>query len=177
MHLTDEQLNEYLDHEADNSAEIELHLSTCEGCSARLVALQDLFSEIVSLPEVELSRDLAASLVPEPSLSVAWPRSLTLTMILQAALAVLAIFIAAPFVMQFLSPYVSGSPGASFAELLLQLQSQWMAWLDLLSTFQFPAIPEIHVVELSSLFMILMVIGVSLLWLVGNGLLLRDQIK
>ncbi len=61
------------------SAEIELHLSTCEGCSARLAALQDLFLEIESLPELELSRDLAASLVPEPNLSVALARSLTLT--------------------------------------------------------------------------------------------------
>jgi anti-sigma factor RsiW len=173
MHLTDEQLNEYLDHEAADSAEIELHLSTCEDCSARLAALQDLFSEIESLPDVELSRDV----VPGLNLPVELPRSLRLTVTLQAALAAVAILVAAPFVMQFLSPYVSGIPGASFAELLLQLQSQWMAWLDMLSTFQFPAVPEIHVVELSSLFMILTVIGVSLLWLVGNGLLLRDQIK
>ena len=173
MHLTDEQLNEYLDHEAADSAGIELHLSTCEDCFARLAALQDLFSEIESLPDVELSRDV----VPGLNLPVELPRSLRLTVTLQAALAVVAILIAAPFVMQFLSPYVSGISGTSFTELLLQLQSQWMVWLDMLSTFQFPAIPEIHVVELSSLFMILTVIGVSLLWLVGNGLLLRDQIK
>ena len=173
MHLTDEQLNEYLDHEAADSAGIALHLSTCEDCSARLAALQDLFSEIESLPDVELSRDV----VPGLNLPVELPRSLRLTVTLQAALAAVAILVAAPFLMQFLSPYVSGISGTSFAELLLQLQSQWIVWLDMLSTFQFPAIPEIHVVELSSLFMILTVIGVSLLWLVGNGLLLRDQIK
>ena len=173
MHLTDEQLNEYLDHEAADSAGIEVHLSTCEDCFARLAALQDLFSEIESLPDVELSRDV----VPGLNLPVELPRSLRLTVTLQAALAAVAILVAAPFVMQFLSPYVSGISGTSFTELLLQLQNQWMAWLDMLSTFQFPAIPEIHVVELSSLFMILTVIGVSLLWLVGNGLLLRDQIK
>ena len=172
-HISDAQLNEYLDHEAADSAGIELHLSTCEDCSARLAALQDLFSEIESLPDVELSRDV----VPGLNLPVELPRSLRLTVTLQAALAAVAILVAAPFVMQFLSPYVSGISGTYFTELLLQLQSQWMAWLDMLSTFQLPAIPEIHVVELSSLFMILTVIGVSLLWLVGNGLLLRDQIK
>jgi hypothetical protein len=177
MHLTDEQLNEYLDHEAADSAGIELHLSTCEDCFARLAALQDLFSEIESLPDVELSRDVLPGFVPGLNLPVELPRSLRLTVTLQAALAAVAILVAAPFVMQFLSPYVSGISGTYFTELLLQLQSQWMAWLDMLSTFQFPAIPEIHVVELSSLFMILTVIGVSLLWLVGNGLLLRDQIK
>jgi anti-sigma factor RsiW len=177
MHLTDEQLNEYLDHEAEDRLQIDLHLSTCEECSRRLAALQNLFSEIESLPDLELSRDLAARFVTGSNPAAQLPRSLTLTVTLQATLAMIAIVIAAPFVMQFLSPYVSGIPAPSFAELFLQPQSQWMAWLDMLSTFQFPAIPEVPVIELSSLFMMLTVIGVSLLWLIGNGLLLRNQIK
>ena len=177
MHLTDERLNEYLDHEADDRLQIELHLSTCAECSRRLVALQDLFVEIESLPEVELSRDVAAALRPVTNPSMKLPRSLRLTITLQALLAVAAIILAAPLVIQFLSPYLSGVPAPSFAELFLYLQSQWTAWLDMLSTFQFPAIPEVPVVELSSLFLMLIVVGVSLLWLIGNGLLLRNQIK
>lgn len=176
-HISDVQLNEYLDHEADDRTQIELHLSTCKDCSARLAALQDLFAEIESLPELELSRDLAARFVPDPNPSAKLPRSLTLTVTLQAVLAMVAIVVAAPFVMQSLSPYVAGIPAPSFAELFLQLPNQWAGWLDMLSTFQFPAIPEIPVIELSSLFMMLMVIGVSLLWLIGNGLLLRNQMK
>ena len=177
MHLTDEQLNEYLDHEVNDPAPIELHLSTCVECSARLAALQDLFAEIESLPEVELSRDVSAGFVPGPDLYTKLSRSLTLAMTLQAALAVVAMIVAAPLVMQFLSPYLTSIPAPSFAELFLQLQSQWTMWLDRLSTFQFPVIPEIPVVELSSLFMMLTVVGVSLLWLIGNGLLLRNQMK
>lgn len=176
-HISDAQLNEYLDHEAADSAQIELHLSTCDDCSTRLAALQDLFSEIESLPDLELSQDVAARFVGGPNLSAKLPRSLTLTVALQAALVVVVIVVAAPFVRQFLSPYLSGIPTPSFAELFLQLQNRWMAWLDMLSTFQFPAIPEIPVIEPSSLVVMLMVIGVSLLWLIGNGLLLRNQIK
>jgi anti-sigma factor RsiW len=173
MHLTDEQLNEYLDNETSDRLQIELHLSTCEDCSARLAAWQELFSEIESLPDVELSRDVAARFMPGPSLSAKLPRPLTLTVTLQAALAVVASVGAAPFVMQFLSPYVSNISVPSLAKIVLQFQSQWAVWLDMLSTIQLPATPELPVIELSSLFMLLTVIGVSLLWLIGNGLLLR----
>ena len=37
--------------------------------------------------------------------------------------------------------------------------------------------PEIPVIELSSWLVMLMLVVVSMLWLVGNGLLLRNQIK
>ena len=105
MHLTDEQLNEYLDHETNERAQIELHISTCEECSARLAALQKLFSEIESLPELELSRNVAARFIPSPSLPAKLPRSLTFTLTLQAALALVTIIVAAPFVLQFVSSY------------------------------------------------------------------------
>jgi hypothetical protein len=175
MHLTDEQLNEYLDHETDDPAQIELHVSTCEDCFARLQALQELFSEIESLPELEL--EFAARFAPGPSRSARLPRSLTLTMIVQAALAFAAIIIAAPLVMQSLSPYIAGFSAPSFADMFLQLQSQWTAWLEALSTLSFPALPQIPVPNLSSLVMMFIVLGVSLLWLIGNGLLLRNPTK
>ena len=60
MHLTDEQLNEYLDNEIVDRAQVELHLFACDDCAARLTALRALFDEIESLPELALSRDIAA---------------------------------------------------------------------------------------------------------------------
>jgi anti-sigma factor RsiW len=177
MHLTDEQLNEYLDRETNESAQIELHLSTCEECSARLAALQDLFSEIESLPEMELSRDFAAGFLPLRSQPAKLPRSFTWTLILQAALAIVAIIIAAPFVMQFVSLYKLSLSVPSLVDVFVQLQVQWAAWLDALATFTVPTLPEIPVVNVSSLFMMFTVIGVSLLWVIGNGLLLRNQMK
>ena len=69
MHLTNEQLNEYLDNEIPNRAEIKTHLDSCNECAARLSTLQALFMDLDSLPELALSRDLAARFAPRPSLA------------------------------------------------------------------------------------------------------------
>ena len=177
MHLTDEQLNEYLDHETNERVQIELHLSICEECSARLASLQDLFAEIESLPELELSQDIAERFMVSPSLPAKLPRSLALTLSLQVALAIIAIVIAGPMVI----PFVSSSPinlsVPSLLDVFMQLQSQWTAGLDALSALSVPTLPDIPVVDVSSLFAMFTVIGATLLWLVGNGLLLRNQMK
>jgi hypothetical protein len=177
MHLTDERLNEYLDHETTERAQMELHLSMCKGCTARLTALQDLFSEIESLPDLELSQNVAARFMTAPGLAPNLPPSLTWTLTLQAALAIVMIIVASPFVMQFVSPYTPSISIPSLIDLFMQLQGQWAAWLDALATLPPPALPGLPMVNVSSLFVMLTVIGVSLLWLVGNGLLLRNQMK
>jgi hypothetical protein len=177
-HLTDVQLNEYLDNELVDRAHADLHLSSCDECTARLSALQALFNEIEALPEIALTRDLAAPVtrrVSRQGAAPAVPRSLRLTVTLQAALTVIAIIFAAPIVMQFFSPYLSRVEPPSFPDMFLQLQTQWTSWLDRLSQFQIPTMPEIPVIELSGWFIMLMVAGVSVLWLVGNRLLLRNQ--
>lgn len=177
MHLSDEQLNEYLDNETDERAQIELHLDTCADCSRRLVAMQELFHEIESLPEFDITPDFAARFVPSQNLSLRLPRSLALTVTLQVALAAVAMIVAAPFVMQFLSPYASGIAAPSFSDLFLQVQRQWAAWLDMLSTFQVPSIPTFPALEISGLMLTLTLLSALLLWLIGNGLLLRSQMK
>ena len=177
MHLTDEQLNEYLDHETDNRAQLESHLVSCADCAMRLRDLEALFSEIESLPELAISLAFSARFAPIQSEPVRLPRSLTVTMILQAVLAVVAIVIAAPFVMQFVSSYAPSPSFPSLVDLFLQLQIKWTTLLDTLSTLSFPAVPEIPAVNVSSLVTMFTVLGVSLLWLIGNGLLLRNQMK
>jgi hypothetical protein len=177
MHLTDEQLNEYLDDEIKDRVQVEMHLASCEDCAARLTALRVLFDEIESLPEVALIRSLAAPITRSVSRRASLPRSLRLTVTLQVATAIVAMFFAAPFVLQWISPYVLNLPVPSFADLILKVRTQWTAWLDMLSQFQFPTSPEIPVIDLSSLAVMLTVVGISLLWLVGNRLLLRHQIK
>jgi len=176
-HLTDELLNEYLDNELTDRAQVEEHLSICEDCAARLAALQALFTELNSLPEENLSHNIAARFIPSPSLPATLPRSLRLAVTLQAALAVIAIIIAAPFMMEFASPYLGTVQMPSFTEIIFQAQLQWTTWLDILSTLQIPTLPEIPVIEMSGLYIALTLAGVSMLWLVGNGLLLRKQIK
>ncbi len=176
MHLTEDQLNEYLDNEIADRAQIESHLSSCEECAARLAILRNLFAEIESLPDVAVSRDLGSPFKQQSSLPVPQlPGWLTLTATLQAALAAIVLVSAAPLVMQLITPYVSSVQIPSFADVLMQLQSQWTAWLDLFSQLQILAVPEIPVIELSSMAIVLTLVGVSTLWIIGNGLLLRNQ--
>lgn len=170
-HVTDEQLNEYLDNESTERAQIEAHLSACDECAARLTALKTLFAEIESLPELELTHNFAARFTPTPSLPPQLPTWLTLTATLQAALALITVIIAAPFISRLLPAIET----PSLTDLFLQLQSQWTAWLDTLSTFQLPTLPQLPALEISSLILTLTLAGVSMLWLVGNGLLLRNQ--
>ena len=172
-HISDVQLNEYLDYESTERAQIEAHLSACDECAARLTALKTLFAEIESLPELELTHSLAARFTPTPSLQPQLPTWLTLTATLQAALALITLIIAAPFVTNLL-PSIELP---SLTDIFLQLQSQWTVWLDLLSTFQLPTLPQLPALEISSLMLTLTLAGVSILWLIGNGLLLRNQIK
>lgn len=172
MHLTDDQLNEYLDHESAERAQIDLHLDSCDECAARLSTLQDLFAELESLPELALTRDLAAPFAPRPSLPAQLPAWLPLTVILQAAVALVALIIAAPFAIQLL-PVVELP---SLSDAFLQLQSQWTTWLNMLSQFQMPTFPTISF-ELSNLYLMSALAVVFVFWLVGNGLLLRNQIK
>ena len=177
MHLTDEQLNEYLDHETNDRAQIESHLAECVDCARRSRELEALFREIEALPELAISPEFSVRFTSIGSEPVRLPRSLTLTMILQAVLAVVVMIGAAPFLIRFVSLYTPRPSVPSLVDVFLQLQSQWIAWLDTLSTLSLPTIPEVPVLNVSSLFVMLTVIGVSVLWLIGNGLLLRNQMK
>ena len=177
MHLTEEELNEYLDNEIQDRKRVELHLSECEECAARLSKLQILFTEIESLPELALTRNLAVPVTRDLNQRVPLTHSLGLVVTLQATLALLAIILAAPFVIEFVSPYLTNLTTPSFTDLLIQIQSQWMDWLVMLSNFRLPPSPQIPAIDLSSLVITLTLVAVSVLWLVGNGLLLRNQIK
>ena len=172
MHLTDDQLNEYLDEATTERVQIEAHLFSCDECAARFSTLQNVFTELDSLPELELTRDLAAPFTLRPSLPAQLPKFLTLTVTLQAAVALTAIILAVPFIAQLI-PVLEIS---SLSNVFIQLQTQWTTWLDMLSQFQFPTLPA-FTVEISSIYLLSALAGVFTLWLVGNGLLLRNQIK
>lgn len=171
MHLTDDQLNEYLDNETANRAELETHLDSCGECAARLSTLQALFADLDSLPEVALSTDIAARFSPRPNLIPQLPRWLTLTASLQAATALVALIVAIPF-FSIMLPQIE-TP--SFTTWLFEIQSLWTSWLDALSTFDLPTFQPANIptLEMSTLFIALAI--VSIFWIFGNGLLLRNN--
>jgi hypothetical protein len=176
-HPSEEQLNEYLDHESADRAQIELHVSSCHECAARLATLQALFRELETLPELAFSRDLAAPVIHRVGWPGVLPAWLTLTLALQAALAVITALIAAPFVIEFASQMIPMLQTPSITETFIQVQMHWFSWLNALSTFQMPVLPSVPTLEFSSWFLLATLAVTSMLWLVGNGLLLRNQIK
>ena len=172
-HISDVQLNEYLDNEIADRTHIESHLASCGDCAARLTVLQSLFAELDSLPEATLSTDLAARFSSQGQLTPQLSRWLTLTATLQAALALIALIIAAPFVLNLLPPLET----PSFTEVLIQLQSQWLTFFNTFTNFQLPSLPSLPPLQIPTLTLSLALAFASLLWLVGNGLLLRKQIR
>jgi hypothetical protein len=64
-HLTDSQLNEYLDHTLDLAARraVQAHLQACDDCRVRLEEIQFVFSGLANLPEARLPRDLTSSVL------------------------------------------------------------------------------------------------------------------
>lgn len=173
MHLTDEQLNEYLDNETNEREQIELHLNSCNECNARFSNLQNLFLELNSLPDLQLTRDLSTRFITSGQLIRLPPRWLTLTVFAQSVFALIALILSIPFI----TTYIPQIDTTSIMSPFFEIQSLWNTWLDSLSTLQLPTIPEfpIPVFEMSSL--LLALAGVFILWMLGNGILLRNQIR
>lgn len=91
-HLTDEQLNEYLDGRLSlaGMAEATQHLANCAACQAHLAALQTLFTTLDALPDLPLATDLSgAVLAGLPRRAPAWLRPLLLGQLLLALLLLL----------------------------------------------------------------------------------------
>ncbi|MBL8107928.1 MAG: hypothetical protein JNJ72_20335, partial [Anaerolineales bacterium] len=62
-------------------------------------------------------------------------------------------------------------------EMLIQIQSHWLTLFTTITTYQLPTLPSLPPLQIPTLTLFLALAGASLLWLVGNGLLLRRQIK
>lgn len=76
-HLSETQLNEYLDGLMEASAQpaIEAHLSECAVCRVRLADLQSVFLALAALPETPPERDLTPLILknlPEHVFGLAW---------------------------------------------------------------------------------------------------------
>ena len=64
-HLTENQLNEYLDNLLDEQTRqsVEIHLSQCADCRNRVEALKQIFADLDNLPEIPLPRDLTPDIL------------------------------------------------------------------------------------------------------------------
>jgi hypothetical protein len=76
-HLTEEQLNEYLDNslEAPELARMGAHLTDCPDCRGRLASLEAIFQALAALPEETPGHELTSSVLkalPNGSAGLGW---------------------------------------------------------------------------------------------------------
>ncbi len=182
-HLPDDLLNEYLDGylSASQTDTVETHLATCAGCAARAQSLRVLFTTLDDLPDLPLNKDFSKSVLRAVRPEVALPRPWKWAVWGQLALTALLIALALPTILQsewitalHLSPDFFPEPltNASvvfneFTQTISQTVAQGMARFQAL---QSPNLPF----SINVLIPILLATG--LLWLVGNGLLLKKRI-
>jgi len=180
IHLDDVTLNEYLDVALtpDRRREVEAHLSACAACQSRLEELRMLFATLESLPNVllehDLSRNVVAALKPQ---QLPWP--LRLAFVTQAGLVLLLGLALWPTLSAFATPISTdrfiGPLFSAFADSAQALAAQWQAALESARVSIASGLDSARTL-LPASFGVGWGAGlaaVALLWLAGNGLLLR----
>lgn len=196
-HLTDIQLNEYLDGTLDalTKRDCDKHLADCDPCRARLDELQSLFAKLSALPEARLPHDLTAKVLA--GLPPKQPRLLTPAFAAQLGVALGALLWLSVQLARFALPKIAAFrlPQFNLFQVIPSLPSfnfQQLAF-DLLRfaipIFQSPipqfrfALPELPRLQippfdlaaggLSNLQLTSIAASISLLWIIGNVALLR----
>lgn len=184
-HLDDATLNEYLDDvlDAPARAATQAHLDGCPACAARLESLRTLFTTLDALPEAPLARDLSAEVLRQlprraaPGLRPAW----RWVFAAEALLALVLLAIAAPFASAWwpptdvaeLSQPLIGLVVSLVAGLAAEGQSTLSALIQLWNT-GFSLAQAVTAPAQTSTGLVAGALALTaVLWLFGNGVLLR----
>ena len=180
-HLDEGQLHEYLDGclAPNEIVVLKAHLESCPECAMRLGEMQALFSSLESLPDIPLERDISLAVVsalqPKPKLS----RRLKWGAIIQAVLALIVLLLALPSLLKTWKPIIHDMQLAfniRFSEVWINWVADWSAqlaklqltWMQLPSVWQSYSILETTEIIIWPIFLTAM-----LLFIIGNGLILR----
>jgi len=185
-HLSDFQLNEYLDHILDESTRraLESHLETCPDCRARLEELQLVSAHLANLHEVKLSHDLTTSVMAH--LPQEEPRTWKLFFAAQLGAALGALLfilfeLAQAVHLPPASTFHSPIPKIRFAIPNFQLSTLYSLFAIIhpfslfpYSLFHLPQLPTFQF-PFSNIQIFVIVLFTLLLWLIGNVILLREH--
>jgi hypothetical protein len=184
-HLTEAQFNQYLDHELDKEAQLQMkaHLETCANCRARFDELRMVFSALAEVPDMPLDRDLTTSIIanlPQTSKRPAlWRQP---AFIMQSILTVVLLILSMPIfriwgpkvVVWFEGLKLSAIQIPSLPVLIDQIAGLLSSRPRL--TFTMPRLPELSALLSGSDFNIVLVLLMmtGALWMIGNLSLLRN---
>jgi len=183
-HLTDNTLNEYLDHTSSERSRkfVKEHLNGCNACQTKLKELGQLFAELQVMPEVVLKHDLTPGIIVRLNLE-APVRIWTRTFAAQVGFAGGIMYWLASQLIPFVKiPHVSLSKSVfelqSWFAQLITIQVGLPSWqipdiASLLPKFNYQA-PTINL-PFSTVHVISLTLTVILLWVVANFILLRSR--
>lgn len=173
IHIDEFVLNEYAD-EALPTAEAEAvawHLAVCPACQARLAALQTLFATLENVAEVPITADLSQKILAEiEPQSWWWARWVIAAQVITAVLLAMLLW---PATETWFTPSASlaDEVTAWWAQLSLYWDEVWVGATAVWEQGQ-TATPSLNLPTEQWLWLM----GLALLvWLVGNGLLLKPQ--
>jgi hypothetical protein len=191
-HLTETQLNEYLDQMLDESSrqQLDAHLAMCDQCRAKLNELEMLFSTLADLPDIPLTRDLApgvlASLPKVTQTPTLWRQP---AFIIQSLLTIILLAVSMP-ILRTLGQGVSawGSeivlPTMDFPS-LSEIVAQLLTFFTWKPQFTFvmpeisltmPSLPALPTIPFDpDANVLILLISAGILWVVGNFSLLRRR--
>jgi Putative zinc-finger len=186
-HLNDQTLNEFLDGALSSRAlaAAQQHLKDCEVCARRLGEISDIFAMLEGLPEDPLRRDLSSGIVEAIRMREASPKrtswkpnlglGLGLAAETLAALALLALawseaqsWLALVPLPDFTGPFSTALEGVGVFLSALFASPDPFGLGTLPAMITAPTIPWASVSSLITL-----LAASTLVWLLGNGLLIR----
>ncbi len=184
-HLADDGLFEYLDQELspESRQKIESTLAECAECQERLLEIRRLFGEIESLEAIDLERDLVSAVmvrVPGETGFRTLP-NLSASLSLQSLVAVLILAASLPALLQQASiTELAGMVQDNNRLLLETLQGGLAAVMEIVTQLRIgleAVLSETAALQTGPIELVLilpLLISTGLLWLVGNGILLRN---
>ncbi len=184
-HLADDGLFEYLDQELspESRQKIETTLAECAECQERLLEIRRLFGEIESLEAIDLERDLVSAVmvrVPGETGFRTLP-NLSASLSLQSLVAVLILAASLPALLQQASiTELAGMVQVNNRLLLETLQGGLAAVMEIVTQLRVgleAVLSETVALQTGPIELVLilpLLISTGLLWLVGNGILLRN---
>jgi hypothetical protein len=192
-HLSETQLNEYLDQMLDNTSrqQVQAHLDICEQCHAEFSELANIFTTLHELPDVPLTRSLTPGVLarlPQPfRIPSLWRQP---AFLMQSLLTLLLVGFSIPMLEAFLERI------PRFENTLSMPTFAFPAWTEIVAEFlalfiwrfefdfalptfafeipQIPALPQLPV-SFEPGIMIGLVAVATILWGFGNFSLLRNK--
>jgi len=191
-HLTETELNEYLDEMLDESSRIsvEKHLTVCEHCRSKLSEIETLFSTLADLTDMPLTRDLRPGVLArlpkpkEPQIPGLWQQPI---FVVQSMLTILLLALSMPMLRTLVLQVAVWWSEISLRRMNFPALAEMVTHLNPLLTWRYhfsfdlpglsltmPTLPNLPY-SLDINIVLLLVISAGLLWIFGNFSLLRNK--